>query len=195
MTAAPPMRSTRVDLGVAQGATLGLVGESGCGKSVTSLAIMGLLPKHSAEVTGSIRFDGFDLLDVPDQTPARPARQPACHDLPGADDLAQSELHDRRSDHRNHPAPSRRLAERRAQAHDRTVAPGPYPLARAAHRRLSAQALRRHAPARHDRHGAGLRSPAADRRRAHHRARRHHAGADPRPDARTEGRTAAPRSS
>ena len=57
-----------VDLGVANGATLGLVGESGCGKSVTSLAIMGLLSKQSAEVTGSIRFDGFDLLKVPDET-------------------------------------------------------------------------------------------------------------------------------
>src|SRR5271169_2733118 len=57
-----------VDLAVTNGATLGLVGESGCGKSVTSLAVMGLLPKQSAEVTGSIRFDGFDLLDVPDQT-------------------------------------------------------------------------------------------------------------------------------
>src|SRR6201993_3407060 len=56
-----------VDLAVARGATLGLVGESGCGKSVTSLAVMGLLPKHSAEVTGSIRFDGLDLLEVPDQ--------------------------------------------------------------------------------------------------------------------------------
>src|SRR5581483_1043435 len=56
-----------VDLAVARGATLGLVGESGCGKSVTSLAVMGLLPKQSAEVTGSIRFDGFDLLDVRDQ--------------------------------------------------------------------------------------------------------------------------------
>ena len=57
-----------VDLAVANGATLGLVGESGCGKSVTSLAIMGLLSKQSAEVSGSIRFDGFDLLEASDQT-------------------------------------------------------------------------------------------------------------------------------
>jgi peptide/nickel transport system ATP-binding protein len=57
-----------VDLAVANGATLGLVGESGCGKSVTSLAIMGLLSKQSAEVSGSIRFDGFDLLEAPDET-------------------------------------------------------------------------------------------------------------------------------
>src|SRR4029077_7426667 len=57
-----------VDLTVTNGATLGLVGESGCGKRVTPLAFMGLLSKQSAEVTGSIRFDGFDLLDVPDQT-------------------------------------------------------------------------------------------------------------------------------
>jgi peptide/nickel transport system ATP-binding protein len=57
-----------VDLSVANGATLGLVGESGCGKSVTSLAIMGLLPKDSAEVTGSVRFDGFDLLNIPGET-------------------------------------------------------------------------------------------------------------------------------
>jgi peptide/nickel transport system ATP-binding protein len=56
-----------VDLSVTEGATLGLVGESGCGKSVTSLAIMGLLPKQSAEISGSIRFDGLDLVSAPDE--------------------------------------------------------------------------------------------------------------------------------
>ena len=57
-----------LDLKLEPGATLGLVGESGCGKSVTSLAIMGLLPRRSADVSGMIRFDGFDLLRTPDET-------------------------------------------------------------------------------------------------------------------------------
>ncbi|MEV5555001.1 dipeptide/oligopeptide/nickel ABC transporter permease/ATP-binding protein [Nonomuraea wenchangensis] len=46
------------------GETLGLVGESGCGKSLTSLAIMGLLPR-GAETGGRIRYDGRDILDLP----------------------------------------------------------------------------------------------------------------------------------
>ena len=45
--------------------------------------------------------------------------------------------------------------------------------------RLSAPVLRRHAPARDDRHGALVQPQAPDRRRAHHRARRDHPGADP----------------
>jgi peptide/nickel transport system ATP-binding protein len=47
--------------------TLGIVGESGCGKSVTSLAIMGLLPKAGVEVSGSVRFDGRELLTAPER--------------------------------------------------------------------------------------------------------------------------------
>ncbi|MFZ2527246.1 MAG: dipeptide/oligopeptide/nickel ABC transporter permease/ATP-binding protein [Rhodococcus sp. (in: high G+C Gram-positive bacteria)] len=46
--------------------TMALVGESGCGKSLTSLAIMGLLPK-TAVVTGEILFDGVDVLKLSDR--------------------------------------------------------------------------------------------------------------------------------
>jgi peptide/nickel transport system ATP-binding protein len=56
-----------VDLTVERGATLGLLGESGCGKTVTSLAIMGLLPKGSAAVTGSVRFEGAELVGLSDR--------------------------------------------------------------------------------------------------------------------------------
>jgi peptide/nickel transport system ATP-binding protein len=56
-----------LDLSIRRGQTLGLVGESGCGKSVTALAVMGLLPKTSAEVSGRIRFDGAELLALPDR--------------------------------------------------------------------------------------------------------------------------------
>ncbi len=50
-----------VSFSVEAGKVLGIVGESGCGKSVTSLSIMGLLPKKSATTTGSIVLSGRDL--------------------------------------------------------------------------------------------------------------------------------------
>jgi peptide/nickel transport system ATP-binding protein len=56
-----------LDLTVRRGQTLGLVGESGCGKSVTALAIMGLLPSGSADVSGRIRFDRIDMLTLSDR--------------------------------------------------------------------------------------------------------------------------------
>ncbi|MFM9274460.1 dipeptide ABC transporter ATP-binding protein [Pseudarthrobacter sp. NKDBFgelt] len=55
-----------VDFDLMPGKTLGIVGESGSGKSVTSLAIMGLLPS-TAEVTGSVRLKGKELLGLSDK--------------------------------------------------------------------------------------------------------------------------------
>ena len=50
-----------IDFSVARGETLCIVGESGCGKSMTSLAIMGLLPRRARRRVGTLRFDGIDL--------------------------------------------------------------------------------------------------------------------------------------
>jgi peptide/nickel transport system ATP-binding protein len=54
-----------VSFALRRGETLGLVGESGCGKSITALALMGLLP-DSAVVSGSIRLEGRELAGLPD---------------------------------------------------------------------------------------------------------------------------------
>jgi len=55
-----------VDFDLRAGQTLGIVGESGSGKSVTSMAIMGLLPP-TAEITGSVRLQGKELLGLSDK--------------------------------------------------------------------------------------------------------------------------------
>ena len=55
-----------VSFSVRPGETMGLVGESGCGKSITSMAIMGLLPK-TAKLSGEILFNGVDLLKLTPQ--------------------------------------------------------------------------------------------------------------------------------
>jgi oligopeptide transport system ATP-binding protein len=51
---------------IAPGETLGIVGESGCGKSVTALALLGILPRAGRIAGGSAMFDGRDLLQLPD---------------------------------------------------------------------------------------------------------------------------------
>ncbi|WGD40628.1 ABC transporter ATP-binding protein [Streptomyces cathayae] len=53
-----------VSFEVDQGQVVGLVGESGCGKSVTSLALMGLLPDKGVTVGGRAEFDGTDLFTM-----------------------------------------------------------------------------------------------------------------------------------
>lgn len=65
-TARGPADALRgIDLALDKGDTVGLIGESGCGKSMTALALMGLLP-DGAQTRGSIRFDGQELVGLPD---------------------------------------------------------------------------------------------------------------------------------
>ncbi|MEX2519237.1 MAG: ABC transporter ATP-binding protein [Paracoccaceae bacterium] len=51
----------RVDLAVARGETVAIVGESGCGKSLTALSIMGLLPRNARATSDCIRLNGEDV--------------------------------------------------------------------------------------------------------------------------------------
>jgi peptide/nickel transport system ATP-binding protein/oligopeptide transport system ATP-binding protein len=54
-----------IDFSVCRGKTVGLVGESGCGKSVTSLSVMGLVPSPPGRVTAqSVKFEGRDVLQL-----------------------------------------------------------------------------------------------------------------------------------
>jgi peptide/nickel transport system ATP-binding protein len=56
-----------VSFALGRGSTLGLVGESGCGKSMTALAIMRLIPDPPGRITaGTVRFEGTDLLRLDD---------------------------------------------------------------------------------------------------------------------------------
>jgi oligopeptide/dipeptide ABC transporter ATP-binding protein len=58
-----------VSFGVDKGKTLGVVGESGCGKSVTALSIMRLLPQPPAKIVGGeVRFEGVDLVQLPESS-------------------------------------------------------------------------------------------------------------------------------
>jgi len=57
-----------VSFSLRRGEVLGLVGESGCGKSVTALSIMGLLPPVGRVVDGEVLFQGEDLLKLPAST-------------------------------------------------------------------------------------------------------------------------------
>jgi peptide/nickel transport system ATP-binding protein len=63
-TARGPADALRgVSFAIERGDTVGLIGESGCGKSITALALMGLLPE-GAKVGGSIRLDGRELVGL-----------------------------------------------------------------------------------------------------------------------------------
>ena len=148
------------------------------------MSIMGLHKPGTVQITGSILLDGTELVGAtPEQVRALRGKQMAMifQDPLSAMHPFYTVGHQIIEAYRVHNDVSQVGG---AQARHRHARPGRHPPAELAGRRLPAPVLRRHAPARDDRHGAVLRPRPAHRRRADHRARRHGAGADPRPDPR-----------
>ena len=148
-----------VSFALHRGKVLGLVGESGSGKSVTGFSIMGLVEPPGRITGGQILFDGVDLATLARRGDASPARQAHRDDLPGSDDDAEPGAAHRHPDDRGGAGAREGAARRGAASGARRARAGRHPEPRGASRRLSASVLRRHAPARRDRHRAPATGP------------------------------------
>ena len=112
------------------GEVLGVLGESGSGKSVTLRALLRMLPPRRSEISGAIRVGGEDVLALDAGRARENARRRRVDDLPGADAGARSGLHHRRPDRRDGHAPSRRHLGGRAQARARDARRRAHPFAK-----------------------------------------------------------------
>ena len=161
----------------------GIVGESGCGKSVTALSIMGLIPKPPAKIVdglGPLRRAGPD-----DARRARSSRTSGARQIAMIFQDPMTSLNPTFKIGTQITETLRRhfdiSKEDAPPAGGRAPRGGRDPARRRAARRLPAPVLGRHAPARDDRDRALVQPAAPDRGRADDRARRDHPGADPRP--------------
>ena len=128
-------RSTACRSTSARGETLGIVGESGCGKSVTALSIMRLLPTAPARIVGgAIRFDGTRPRRRCREAEMRAhARQRISMIFQEPMTCAQSGAHRRHADRRERRAHPQRLVGAAARERARRDArPGPHPRRRSA---------------------------------------------------------------
>ena len=140
-----------------------LVGESGCGKSLTALAVMNLLPKRAQRSVSSLLFNGNRSLIGQRTRDVRNPREQDEYDFPGAHDLAESLLHHRQPTGRG-PVPAQEDHRRGSQGTSRV------PARQSRHHRgrkpaqaVPASALRRPSPTDDDRHGPHVR-PRPDHR-------------------------------
>ena len=145
-----------VSFDLAAGEVLGILGESGSGKSVTLRALIGLLPPAQTRIEGDVRIAGTRPDAARRQAAGRLPRPHDRDDLPGADDGARPRLHDRRADRGDDRPPRGRVPQGRPGPRARAARPGADPLAGAPPRRLPARDVGRHAPAGHDRARAVL---------------------------------------
>ena len=168
-----------VSFDLAPGARVGLIGESGSGKSLTALAIMGLL-SDELRASGSARLGGTELIGLPERelAPLRGSRIAMVFQEPmtALDPMLRvgqqvAEVV------RLHRDVSRPEALARAE---QLLVPGGSSCCEPAATRISPPALGRPATARADRDGDRLRPRRPRRRRADDRPRRDRAGADPR---------------
>ena len=170
-----------------QGESVGLVGESGCGKSTVAMAIMQYMGKNGGIVGGQIIYKGRDMATYERGRAAAAARQRDLHGLPGADGLAESQHDARRAAHRS-AALSRghfRAGGRRpgdADARRRQAAGS-----RTGDEFLPAPDLGRSAAARGHRHGPAVEPLLAAAGRTDHGARRDGRGRHRRTDRRDRG--------